>query len=85
MTIKDKIIRAMYDVEVVLVDGFDDALVGTEWYTGRAIYDVELMIESLMREEGMEMTDAMEFLEYNVLTAYVGEMTPIFINTYQYD
>lgn len=48
----------MYDVEVVFVDGFDDALVGTEWYTGRAIYDVELMIESLMKEDGMDLTDA---------------------------
>jgi hypothetical protein len=39
--------------------------------------DLLLNMSSEMTEE-----DAWEFLEYNCFNAYVGEQTPIFINTY---
>jgi hypothetical protein len=40
---------------------------------------VELLIKS---DSEMSEEDAWEFLEYNCFSSYVGEKTPIFINTY---
>lgn len=32
-----------------------------------------------MKRDGMDETEAWEFMEYNVVCAYVGEATPIFV------
>ena len=44
------------------------------------IYDRQKMIEIAVQDMGMEEVDAIEYLEYNVWGAYVGEHTPIYIN-----
>jgi hypothetical protein len=42
------------------------------------------MVRLLMEmEDGMEEEEAWEFLEFNTFCAYVGEQTPIFVNTYE--
>jgi hypothetical protein len=63
-------------------DSYDGAIVGIT-DNGQLVYSKELMIELLV-EMNNEMTteDALEFLEYNCFNAYVGEKTPIYINTY---
>jgi hypothetical protein len=33
-----------------------------------------------MTEEGMDDEEAIEYLEYNTFSAYVGEKTPLFID-----
>lgn len=66
------------DTELLMADGFDDAIVGICSKSFRIIYDYEVMLEILM-EEGMEEIDAIEHLEFNVLNAYVGEQTPIYM------
>jgi len=40
------------------------------------------MVELLMEEDELSEEDAWEFLEFNTFCAYVGEQTPIFVNTY---
>lgn len=70
------------DPEAIVWDGFNGAIIGTD-YGGRIVYDVDLMIAILVTEENMEEIDAIEHLNFNVLCAYVGEMTPIHI--YRYD
>ena len=67
------------ELELLKVDGFDDAVVGVELSTERVVYDADLMIDILM-QEGMEEIDAIDYLHYNVFNAYVGERTPIYIN-----
>lgn len=66
------------DTDLLMADGFDDAIVGICCCSFRIIYDYDLMLEILV-EEGMEEIDAIEHLEYNVLNAYVGPQTPIFM------
>tara|TARA_B110000503_G_scaffold42576_1_gene69723 strand:- start:720 stop:980 length:261 start_codon:yes stop_codon:yes gene_type:complete len=63
-------------------DDMDDAIVGIS-NDGRVIYDI-YKIECLVYEENKEnMTfdEAVEWVDYNVLSAYLGEFTPIHIWT----
>jgi len=66
------------DTELLMADGFDDAIVGICSVSFRLIYDYELMLGILM-EQDMEEIDAIEYLEFNVLNAYVGPQTPIYM------
>lgn len=68
------------DDDCLMVDGFDEAIIGYEYISGRIIYNVDAMIDILMNEDGMVYLDALEYLEYNVFNAYVGEKTPIYVN-----
>jgi hypothetical protein len=66
--------------EVILFDGLDEALIG--WARPMnsptlAVYDYDLMVEVLMSRDGCEMDEAMEFIDFNVVGAYVGPGTPV--------
>lgn len=65
--------------DTMLVDGFESAIIGldTSSETFRVIYDREKMIDLLVGDE-MSIEDAIEYLEYNVWNAYVGDGTPIY-------
>ena len=72
-----------YNEEMLFADGFDDALIGVCFKFGNvgcAAYNLERCYQILM-EKNDEMTyeDAVEYMDYNVLGAYVGEHTPVFI------
>jgi len=59
-------------------DGFDDAIIG--FSTNEIVcYSYGKCIEILMNEHEMDVDQAMEYFDYNVLGSYVGEKTPIFI------
>jgi hypothetical protein len=80
---KEEILEAYDDLidentEILMADGFDDAIVGLCCNTLRVIYDYDLMIE-ILEDEGMEEMEAIEHLEFNVINAYVGPQTPIFM------
>ena len=74
--------------QILFADGFDDAVLGIamDLDLPRVVYSKERMIEIIMKEyEGLEEVEdpfaaAMEFLEYNVWSAYVGTGTPMYIN-----
>lgn len=74
----DKVIEQYPDGTFLIVSGMDAAIVGVEYSTLRLVYDVEKIIGVLMKDMSRE--DALEYFEYNILDAYVGELTPIFIN-----
>ena len=74
----DKIIEMYPHETFLIVSGMDAAIVGVEYSSMRLVYDVEKIIEVLMKDMSRE--DAVEYFDYNILDAYVGEMTPIFIN-----
>ncbi len=59
----------------MLADGFDDAILGYDARSERAIYSVAKCIEILMKDMSEE--DAIEYFMYNTVDAYVGEHTPI--------
>jgi hypothetical protein len=67
--------------EFVVAEGFDEAVVGYDPRNERLIYDRNRMVEILMKEENMNQDEAWEFLEYNVFDTYMGNETPVFIDT----
>ena len=62
----------------MLVDGHDDALAGYDTQ-GRAIYFIDAIIGRLMQRDGMTQEEAIEFFDFNIAGAYVGEYTPIYM------
>ena len=77
---KEHLMEVLAEEECLTADGFDDALVGCTYGANVvAVYDIQRMIEVLVNE-GMDHDDAVEFLEYNVVSAYLGEKTPLYVN-----
>ena len=64
--------------ETMLADGFDDCVMGYD-KDGRVIYSVMDIIHTLMERDGMTQEEAIEFYEFNIECAYVGEYTPIYM------
>ena len=68
---------------MLLADGFDDAFVGVGRRCGQptlAVYSVEKCIEILVKD-GATYEEAQEFLEYNSIGSWVGENTPIWVES----
>ena len=68
--------------KLVTADGFEDALIGIGERINLgsvAVYDVDKCIDILMSRDGMNRTEALEFFDYNVKGAWVGEKTPIWV------
>lgn len=68
--------------DILLADGFNDAIVGIHGDTGVVYYSKEGVIQILIEEHGMSDIDAMEYADFNVFGAYVGEKTPIFLEDF---
>ena len=64
------------------VDGFDNCILGSVTINDEEVlaYDVAKMIQTLM-SEGLTEEDAIDHFEFNIACAYVGEDTPIYIDT----
>lgn len=71
---KQRLIDAFPEEELLFADGFDDAIIGIDEQTLRIIYSVGKCIEILENEMA---DDAIEYFDFNVRGAYVGEKTPI--------
>lgn len=57
---------------------YDNSIIGTT-FDGRAIYDYDLMVLELMKDEGWSCEDAVDWIEYNTLRSlpYAGEKAPL--------
>ena len=66
---------------VLFADGLEDAFVGLGQQFNRhvAVYDLDRIIEVLMRRDGLSYDDAQEHIEFNFLGAWTGPQTPIFV------
>jgi hypothetical protein len=74
-TMIDKILEWFPEDEILKADGFDEAIIGIDEHSMRLIYSISKCIEILCRDMSEE--DAIEYFEFNVNCAYVGEKTPI--------
>ena len=77
---KREVIADMHP-EAIVWDGFDDAIIGYDMREWKVIYDEAKMAEILIAD-GMSYEDAIEYLEFNVFSTYVGEYTPINIHIF---
>ena len=69
--------------EILLVDGYDDCIICVAYRIGMepiVAYDKNMMLEKMVSEDEMTIEDAVEHFEYNIIGAYMGEYTPIFID-----
>jgi hypothetical protein len=65
--------------DVLLADGFDDAAIVVVERCGQSaivIYDYDKCIDVLVERDGMTPEEAMEYLDFNCVGAWVGEQTP---------
>tara|TARA_R110000823_G_scaffold87928_1_gene195880 strand:- start:4 stop:270 length:267 start_codon:yes stop_codon:yes gene_type:complete len=82
--IDEELLSQLSDNECLLADGYESALIGiTEGSNPVAVYDIDLCIKSLIKEDDMDELDAVDFFYYNTLGSYVGEKTPVFIKRYE--
>jgi|TARA_Y100000310_G_scaffold10252_1_gene10961 hypothetical protein len=73
--------------DALFADGFDGAIVGYEANGFCCVYDYDKCMEILMNGqpegyEGMTKQEAHEYMEFNVVGAFVGDFTPSFIHTF---
>lgn len=67
---------------ILLMDGFDAAFIGLTQRINEpklAVYAWEKMVDVLMTRDGMDYEDAVEYISYNCIGAWVGERTPIIV------
>ena len=71
-------------MELIKMDGLDKALIGRSciWdSTGRQedrlVYSGEKIVAILIARDGMTADEALEYIEFDIEGAYVGEQTPI--------
>ena len=68
--------------EAMLADGFEDCIIGVGSRCGTgylAVYSVRKILDELM-SEGSSEEEAIEHFEFNIIGAWVGDGTPIFLH-----
>lgn len=68
--------------EALLADGFEDAYIGLARRCGQptlVTYDYDKCIEILVLRDGMTYEEAVEYFEFNVVGAWMGANTPIYL------
>jgi len=78
-----------YDIDeiaegAVILDGLDEAIIGvTEEFgnNSRILYSKDKILNILCERDGMDIEEAIEFYDYNILGLYAGEQNPIFLFT----
>lgn len=80
MTNRDLLLDYGYD-NIIIFDNpsYEGALIGVTW-DNQAVYDYDLMIESLMKEDNMTAEEAADFISYNA-SYRQGSEYPIIMNS----
>lgn len=77
--IRDKLAKIRSDA--LIMDGYDDCIVGVVRRHGMdvvAVYDQDAVIQKLI-SEGMSEEEAVEWFEYNQISAWNGDGTPCYM------
>ena len=64
-------------------NGYDDCIIGVGTRCGMTdvfIYDKHKMITKLVRRDDMTYDEALEFIDFNIAGAFIGEDTPILVD-----
>ncbi len=75
---------AEYNEEALICDGFDEAIIGVAQRINLgpvAAYSVEKILNILVERDGMTYEEAVEYFDFNIIGAGMGEFTPVFIYT----
>lgn len=80
MTLREQI--AEENPEALFADGLDEALVGMAERCGQptlAVYDYAKAVEVFMNRDGMTHEEAVEWMDFNVVGAWMGPHTPVWL------
>jgi len=80
--IEDAIEGLDLDYDVVFLDGWDDAIIGTTFGGDaplRVVYNGNAILSTLMERDGMDEEGAAEYFEFNIAGLNLGEIMPIFV------
>lgn len=79
--VREELSELYPDLLVVEPEYLDEAIVGVVSRIGleAVCYDTRKVIRLLMGHERMSHEEAIEYFEYNIKGAWVGEHTPVFI------
>ena len=80
MTTKEQIAEINPDAKIA--DGFDAAIIGYDAAGGCAVYDYDRCMTILMERDRMTYDESHEYMEFNVVSSYVGDYMPIFVHTF---
>jgi hypothetical protein len=69
------------DEKILLADGLENAFmgIGRQFHYPIAIYSYKKVIKILMRDHRMDKEEAIEYFDYNIAGAFVGDQTPLFL------
>ena len=83
--IRDRIIEDFaYTEDVMFADGLDKAIIGFEPNLWKVVYSRNLVVDILIDRDGMGPDEAIEFAEFNIFSAIMGEKTPLWIEDYNW-
>lgn len=75
MNTLEKILESYQDEDILLAEGFDEAIIGIDSSSLRVVYSVSRCLDILGRYMSEE--DASEHFYFNVCGSFVGDKTPI--------
>jgi hypothetical protein len=76
---------------LVKADGLDDAIFGVTEVTRDGqpydvmVYDTEAIVRILVHRDKMSYEDAVDWMEFNIVCAFVGPHTPLFVRPFDPD
>jgi hypothetical protein len=78
---REEIAENYPDLLVMDPEYLDEAIIGVATRIGleAVCYDTEKVIELLMQHDGMGYEEAIEYMDFNMKGAWVGETTPVFL------
>lgn len=82
MNIRERIQENYPDEEFIFYDGLDDAIIGVSQQFTKSLvitYSYLKCIDVLVEKEDMTPDEAIEYLDFNTISMWVGEKTPAFL------
>jgi hypothetical protein len=78
---RDEIAQNYPEVMVLDPEYFDEAIIGVANRINMTAvcYDEQKVIELLMKHDGMDYDEALEYYQYNILGSWIGDHTPVFV------
>jgi hypothetical protein len=75
---------------MAILEGLDDAIIGFDSSTTRIIYDYEIILGILVEKHGISVDDAIEYIEYNIVSLHLTDedgidISPIIFNRFPFD
>jgi hypothetical protein len=69
------------DEKILLADGLESAFmgIGRQFTHPVAIYSYKKVIKILMRDHQMDKEEAIEYFDFNIAGAFIGDQTPVFL------